>query len=79
MSNVLQTHHIRATLTQDGTLTLDELPFQAGETVEIIVRPRLAAPEVTSDPADRYPLRGLVVSYDRPTDPVALEDWDALR
>ena len=28
---------------------------------------------------DRYPLRGSVVRYDRPTDPVAEEDWEALR
>jgi len=37
MSAALQTHHIRTTLTQDGTLTLDGLPFQAGEAVEIII------------------------------------------
>lgn len=79
MSAALQTHHIRATLTQDGTLTLDGLPFQAGESVEIIVRPRAASLEAASDPSTRYPLRGLVVPYDQPTEPVALEDWDALR
>jgi hypothetical protein len=28
---------------------------------------------------DPYPLRGSVVRYDRPTDPVAEEDWEALR
>ncbi len=79
MSNVLQTHHIRATLTQDGTLTLDDLPFRAGEAVEIIVRPHPETLAFASDPSVRYPLRGLVVPYDRPTEPVALEDWDALR
>ena len=77
MSAALQTHHIRTTLTQDGTLTLDGLPFQAGEAVEIIVRPQAAFP--ASDPSVRYPLRGLVVPYERPTEPVALEDWDALQ
>jgi len=77
MSAALQTHHIRTTLTQDGTLTLDGLPFQAGEAVEIIVRPHAVFP--ASDPSTLYPLRGLVVPHDRPTEPVAIEDWDALR
>ena len=27
----------------------------------------------------RYPLRGSVVSYDRPTEPAADADWEALR
>ena len=27
---------------------------------------------------ERYPLRGSVARYDRPTDPVAEEDWEAL-
>jgi hypothetical protein len=26
-----------------------------------------------------FPLRGVPIAYDRPTDPVAEEDWDALR
>lgn len=79
MSAALQTHHIQTTLTQDGTLTLDGLPFQAGEAVEIIVRLQAASPVSAPDPSIRYPLRGLVVPYDRPTEPVALEDWEALR
>ena len=28
---------------------------------------------------DPYPLRGLPLRYDRPFDPVALEDWEALK
>ncbi len=28
---------------------------------------------------DRYPLRGMPYRYDRPHDPVALEDWDILK
>jgi hypothetical protein len=28
---------------------------------------------------DPYPLRGLPLKYDRPFDPVALEDWEALK
>jgi hypothetical protein len=62
-------------LQQDGTLTLDHLPFQAGQAVEVIVVPlvKLAG---TDNP---YPLRGLPIHYERPTDPVAEEDWEALK
>jgi len=28
---------------------------------------------------ERYPLRGTVICYEEPTEPVALDDWDALK
>jgi hypothetical protein len=67
-------HRVETTLTQNGTLTLEHLPFQAGETVEVIVLPNAAPP-----PQNRYPLRGLPVRYEGPTEPVAEQDWDATR
>ena len=75
MNAALQAHRIETTLTQDGTLTLDHLPFQAGETVEVIV---LTNPGIQS-PADRFALRGTVIEYRDPFEPVAEEDWDALQ
>lgn len=78
MDAILQAHRIETTLTEDGTLTLDGLPFGAGEAVEVIVLPQPAVPASESDPQNRYPLRGLAAAYDRPTEPVALEDWEAL-
>jgi len=62
-------------LQQDGTLTLDHLPFQAGQAVEVIVVP-LECSATTDNP---YPLRGIPIQYERPTDPVAEEDWEALK
>ena len=67
-------HRIEAVLTEDGKLSLDNLPFRAGQTVEVIVLPAAR----TAAPAD-HPLRGTVLRYDRPTEPVAESDWDALR
>jgi hypothetical protein len=56
----------------DGTLTLQNLPF-AGEKVEVIV-------VAESRPEPLFgSLRGSVLRYDRPTEPVAEQDWDALR
>ena len=66
MTASLQAQRVETTLTQDGTLTLDGLPFEAGQAVEVIVL--LGAPAPASP--DRYPLRGTAVSYQRPTEPV---------
>ena len=73
MKALLQAHRIETTLTQNGTLTLDHLPFQAGEAVEVIVVPHV----FSLAPDDRYPLRGTPVHYQGPTDPVAAQEWEA--
>jgi hypothetical protein len=66
-------HRIEAVLAEDGKLLLDHLPFRAGQAVEVIVLP-------ASHPVPQGPqLQGTVLRYDRPTDPVAEADWDALR
>jgi hypothetical protein len=66
-------HRIEITLSEDGKLLLDHLPFGAGEAVEVIILPvsRVAAP----CPAHQ----GMVLRYDQPTAPVAEADWDAVQ
>ena len=72
----MQAYRIETTVAGDRTLTLKALPFPPGERVEVIVLP---APKPPVD-GDRYPLRGkLAYRYERPTDPVAEEDWEALQ
>lgn len=66
-------HRVEITLQQDGKLSLDNLPFHAGEAVEIIIL--AAQPRVQQ--LNRYPLRGTAVHYDRPFEPVAQDEWDA--
>ncbi|MBY0521754.1 MAG: hypothetical protein K2R98_00055 [Gemmataceae bacterium] len=66
-------HRIEAVLAEDGKLTLDRLPFRAGQAVEVLLQPI-----ATLDPAARS-IRGTVIRYDRPTEPVAETEWDALR
>lgn len=66
-------HRIEAVLAEDGKLSLDQLPFRAGQAVEVIVLP-VAQPAPTG-----HPLRGAILRYDRPTEPVAEADWDALK
>jgi hypothetical protein len=68
-----QAYRVETSLKENGTLTLDNLPFQAGESVEVIVSPHARHTAKSAD----YPLRGLPTSYDRPFEPVASEDWNA--
>lgn len=79
MDATLQAHRIETRLTENGTLALSGRPFGVGEAVEVITLPQPGASASEADPQTRYPLRGLSAPYDRPTEPVALEDWDALR
>lgn len=71
----MNAHRVEATLTQDSTLTLNNLPFHAGDAVEIIIQKK----GQPSNGKNAYPLRGSVLRYDDPTEPVAAEDWDAVR
>lgn len=72
-----------ATVDDDGALVLDGLPFSAGAEVEVIVLERKAASASHADEAlsdsEKYPLRGSVLRYDDPFEPVAVEDWEALQ
>jgi hypothetical protein len=66
-------HRIETVLTEDGKLSLDQLPFRAGQVVEIIVLP------VNAPTPPGQTIKGAVVRYDQPTDPVAEGDWGVLR
>jgi hypothetical protein len=77
----MNAHKIETVLTEDGTLTLRGLPFHAGDTVEVIIlesRTQQHEALTHSPNSNPYPLRGTVIRYDDPTEPVALEAWEAL-
>lgn len=57
-----------------GGLLLEALPFEEGELVEVIV---LASGEV--EPIKPISLKGSVIEYIDPLEPVAEQDWDVLR
>jgi len=69
----MQAYRVETTLTQDGTLTLHNLPFRAGEAVEVII---LVPPPVALG-LPQYPLRGMPLHYLDPTELVAQADWEA--
>ena len=65
---------IETTVDEHGEVHLTKLPFPAGEAVEVTV---VSKPH--QQPGCEFPLRGVPITYERPTDPVAEEDWDALQ
>ena len=69
----MQAHRAEAILSEDGVLTLHDIPFRRGELVEVIVLP-FATPAASGS---RYPLRGTPVMLVAPTEPVADADWEA--
>ncbi len=71
----MRAYKVETTIPKDGVLELNALPFRAGEAVEVIIFSR----EEHKREAIRGSLRGKVLHYDRPTESVAEEDWDALR
>ncbi len=69
----MQAHRAETTLSEDGVITLRDIPFRHGESVEVIVLPSAA---VAASGA-RYPLRGAPVTLLAPTEPVGDADWEA--
>jgi hypothetical protein len=70
----VEAHWRETTVGEHGQLILEGLPFEPGQPVDVLVVSKNAlAPAV----ADRN-LRGSVIEFLEPLDPVASEDWDAL-
>lgn len=72
--SLVRAHRSETTLSEDGVVTLRDLPFRRGESVEIIILPFAAE----AAPGSRYPLRGTPVTLLAPTEPVAEADWEAV-
>lgn len=69
-----QAYRVHGQVSPDGSLKLQNLPFQPGEEVEVIV----LAEERRAREESRYPLRDKPLIYHDPTEPVAELDWQAL-
>jgi hypothetical protein len=74
----MSVHVAEATVDPAGRVVLDHLPFQPGEKVDVVIRSH----DIRShDGASQAPvdLRGSVLRYEKPFDPVAEEDWELRR
>jgi hypothetical protein len=71
----MQAIRIETKIQKNGQLTLNNLPVQAGEEVEVII---LVQPP-KSITSDRSSLQGSVIEYIDPFEPVAEDDWEAIQ
>lgn len=71
----MKTHRLEIALTENGQITLKNLPFKAGETVEIIISTSQKNP--SSD--NSFPLQGTVNYYHDPFEPVAEDEWEVFK
>ena len=70
----MQAHRTKAIVAENGSLTVEKLPFPAGKPVEVVVFP--ANDELPRE--KRYPLRDMPIQLDDPTAPAAESDWEVL-
>ncbi|HMJ09001.1 MAG TPA: hypothetical protein VK468_08350 [Pyrinomonadaceae bacterium] len=67
----MELHQIQKTVLPNGTIVIEDLPFEAGEMVNVTI-----VKSAKMDPKDPYPLRGTSYSYEDPFSPlIAPEDW----
>ena len=72
----MNTHHIETTITENGKLSLQNLPFKKGDEVKVVILER----NVLKTALNSLPLKGTVISYDAPFEPAtSSEDWEALK
>jgi hypothetical protein len=71
----MQAYRVQTTVAKDGILIIKELPFRAGDKVEVIV----LSQEQERNQGKSYPLRGQPIRYDDPFASVAENDWTILQ
>ena len=72
----MNTHKIETTLTENGKLLIDNIPFNKGESVEVII---IKQSENHSD-VNQHPLAGKVIKYENPLESATdIEDCDSLK
>jgi hypothetical protein len=68
--------HTMVVVEKDGVLVLENLPLKEGQQVEVAVYDTETAVKDTEDP---FVLRGEPFYDEGPFEPVAVEEWEALR
>ena len=67
----MQAHRIETKVLPNGKIVLENLPFEKGENVEIIV-----LETKTKTKSEQKSLRGTLLKHEQPFEPVAAEDWN---
>lgn len=71
----MRTYRVEKVVSKHGTVQLEALPFPPGELVEVIVLARKGP----TPAMHQRSLKGSVLKYEQPFEPVAQEEWDALQ
>jgi hypothetical protein len=71
----MQSFRVETVVRDSGTLTLNGLPFTAGQVLEVTIIER----PPTAPGANPYPLRGLQYQYADAFSPVADNDWQVMQ
>lgn len=70
-----QVYSCEHTIKENGALTINNLPFNSGETIKVILIPR----SKYKTEKKRYPFWGKPITYLNPTEPVAVDDWEVYK
>ena len=71
----MNAHRIETKIGANNTVLLKELPFEEGETVEVIILEK----KIRLKRDNTNQLRGKVLKYDEPFEPIARDDWEVLK
>ena len=82
----LDGHESEAVVDATGSVRVSHLPYATGDRVRVLVLREATSggvrrhtdEEVQRSRLIRRGLRGTVIRYDQPDEPVGVEDWDAL-
>lgn len=71
----MEAHRIETVVQSNSRVVLENLPFDEGDKVEVIIL-EAGGPQEKADLENPYPLRGTPYRYDDPFSPLfSLEDW----
>jgi len=71
----MQAYRLETIVPQNGELRLSQLPFRPGDRIEVIV----LAQSLAQSPMNSFPLKGTVIQFDEPLEPVGMDDWSVLQ
>ncbi len=77
MEAKMQAYRIEKIISRNSELVLKGLPFQPGETVEVLILPRQKNKNYKTGNAES--LKGAVLKYEKPFEPVAQDDWNVIK
>ncbi|MCY7361490.1 MAG: hypothetical protein LH629_05380 [Ignavibacteria bacterium] len=69
----METYKIRTVIKRNHKIEIDNLPFDDGEDVNVIVT------KVEKGSDKNYELRGTFLKYDNPFDSAAEDEWEVLK